>query len=86
MKPLSALPSILSEDFQRGLKLADEPVYMLAKRVGTSPATLTYLLKGVRTWPTRKTRRRIEALGKLLNLKPAQCWATPEPACPPRRG
>ncbi len=62
----------VSRKFIETVKLADKPAYKIAWEAGIHPVLLSKIIHGYdRIWPND---RRVIAVGKVLNLKPDDCF------------
>ena len=65
------------EKFLSALKLHQRPAYRLAQDAGISPVLLSKLINGIET--IKPGDRRIVAVGRVLGLSEAECFAFGEP-------
>ncbi len=63
----------VSEQFLIRLKLHESPAYKIAQAAGINPNTLSRLINGID--PVRRGDERIVAVGRVLGVPPAQCFA-----------
>ena len=63
---------MISQKFKASLKLADRPAYRIAQDVGVNPNDLSKIIRGI--LPTKKNDPRVIAVGKILGLKPEECF------------
>ncbi len=63
----------VSQQFLIRLKLHESPAYKIAQQAGINPNTLSRLINGID--PVRRGDERIVAVGRVLGVPPAQCFA-----------
>ncbi len=63
----------VSEQFLIRLKLHESPAYKIAQAAGVNPNTLSRLINGID--PVKPGDQRIVAVGRVLGVSPAQCFA-----------
>ncbi len=63
----------VSEQFLIRLKLHESPAYKIAQAAGVNPNTLSRLINGID--PVKPGDQRIVAVGRILGVPPAQCFA-----------
>lgn len=63
----------VSEQFLIRLKLHESPAYKIAQAAGVNPNTLSRLINGID--PVKPGDQRIVAVGRVLGVPPAQCFA-----------
>jgi transposase-like protein len=66
----------ISRAFFERIKLSDEPAYKLAWKVGIHPVLLSKWLHGYEK--PKHSDTRITELGKLLGLRPEECFSSEE--------
>jgi lambda repressor-like predicted transcriptional regulator len=62
----------VSERFLIRLKLNELPAYRIAQQAGVNPNTLSRLINGID--PIKPKDERIIAVGKIIGLRPAECF------------
>jgi len=63
----------VSKQFLISLKLSEAPAYRIAQATGVNPNTLSRLINGID--PVKPGDQRIVAVGRVLGVTPAQCFA-----------
>lgn len=69
---------MLSKKFVNSIKLSDRRAYQIANDAGIPPTTLSKLMNGIE--PVHSNDARIIAVGKVLGLKPEECFEEAAPA------
>jgi hypothetical protein len=67
------LYSMLSPEFVRRIKLANEPAYRIANRAAIHPCTLSKLLNGQER--IKSGDARVIAIGRVVGLSAEECFA-----------
>jgi hypothetical protein len=66
----------VSQKFMKAVKLGNRPAYKVAWEAGIHPVVLSKLIHGYdRVWPKD---RRVIAVGKVLGLRPEECFSSEE--------
>ena len=71
------LYSMLSPEFVRRIRLADEPAYHIANRAAIHPCTLSKLLNGQER--VKPGDPRVIAVGRVVGLSAEECFTVHEP-------
>jgi len=63
---------MVSKKFKEAVKTSLEPAYVIAQKAGLHQSTLSQLLNNI--VPVQDNDERVIAVGKVLGLKPKECF------------